>query len=116
MGSQEHPIYVKNITHDSFFRRFSNIMLNCVIFGGVIYFLVTSNNQRFAGITLKVHQYFKKDTQETYAFKDVQGCDEAKEQLLEVVEFLKNPQKFTLFGAKLPKGVLLVGPPGTGKF
>lgn len=48
-------------------------------------------------------------------FKDVAGCEEAKEDLQEVVEFLKSPQKFTALGARIPKGVLLVGPPGTGK-
>lgn len=50
-----------------------------------------------------------------HTFDDVQGCDEAKEELQQVVEFLKNPAKFTKLGAKMPKGVLLVGPPGTGK-
>ncbi|ORX41713.1 ATP-dependent metallopeptidase Hfl [Piromyces finnis] len=48
-------------------------------------------------------------------FDDVQGVDEAKEELREVVEFLKNPEKFTRIGGKLPKGILLYGPPGTGK-
>ena len=48
-------------------------------------------------------------------FKDVQGVDEAKQELAEVVEFLKYPEKFTKIGAEIPKGVLLVGPPGTGK-
>jgi len=48
-------------------------------------------------------------------FDDVAGCDEAKEELGEVVQFLKNPQKYERLGAKIPKGVLLVGPPGTGK-
>lgn len=50
-----------------------------------------------------------------YTFDDVEGCDEAKDELKQVVEFLKNPLKFTKLGAKMPKGVLLVGPPGTGK-
>jgi cell division protease FtsH len=48
-------------------------------------------------------------------FKDVAGCDEAKEELQEIVEFLKDPTKFTALGAKIPKGVLCIGAPGTGK-
>jgi len=51
----------------------------------------------------------------TVTFNDVAGVDEAKEELQEVVEFLKEPQKFAALGARIPKGVLLVGPPGTGK-
>ena len=52
---------------------------------------------------------------QTVRFSDVHGCDEAKDELQEVVEFLLNPEKFNQLGGKLPKGILLVGPPGTGK-
>ena len=57
--------------------------------------------------------YVQKETGVTFA--DVAGEDEAKESLVEIVDFLHNPQKYTKIGAKLPKGALLVGPPGTGK-
>ena len=55
------------------------------------------------------------DSKKKVLFKDVAGADEEKEELKEVVEFLRNPSKFTKLGAKIPHGVLLVGPPGTGK-
>ena len=58
---------------------------------------------------------FQMEAKTGVMFDDVAGIDEAKEELQEVVTFLKNPEKFTAIGARIPKGVLLVGPPGTGK-
>ena len=58
---------------------------------------------------------FDENTKVKVTFKDVAGLDEAKDEVMEVVDFLKNPSKYTALGGKIPKGVLLVGPPGTGK-
>lgn len=58
---------------------------------------------------------FDKNTKVNITFNDVAGLEEAKVEVIEVVDFLKNPKKYTALGGKIPKGVLLVGPPGTGK-
>ena len=58
---------------------------------------------------------YDKDTKVTVTFNDVAGLDEAKQEVMEVVDFLRNPKKYTSLGGKIPKGVLLVGEPGTGK-
>ncbi|MFB1004662.1 MAG: ATP-dependent zinc metalloprotease FtsH [Bacteroidia bacterium] len=60
-------------------------------------------------------QLFDKDTKVNVTFKDVAGLEGAKEEVMEIVDFLKNPKKYTDLGGKIPKGALLVGPPGTGK-
>jgi AFG3 family protein len=60
-------------------------------------------------------QVFDQNAKVNINFSDVAGLDEAKEEVMEVVDFLKNPKKYTALGGKIPKGVLLVGPPGTGK-
>ncbi len=84
---------------------------------GFFYFMMrgasNSNNQalNFGKSNARMHDKEKSKT----TFKDVAGVDEAKEELEEIVDFLKHPSKYTAMGAKIPKGVLLVGPPGTGK-
>lgn len=60
-------------------------------------------------------QLFEKGTRVNITFNDVAGLDEAKVEVMEIVDFLKNPKKYTALGGKIPKGALLVGPPGTGK-
>ncbi|MFZ9299607.1 MAG: ATP-dependent zinc metalloprotease FtsH [Chitinophagaceae bacterium] len=60
-------------------------------------------------------QLFDKGTKVNITFSDVAGLDEAKQEVVEIVDFLKNPKKYTALGGKIPKGALLVGPPGTGK-
>jgi cell division protease FtsH len=60
-------------------------------------------------------QVYEKGKSTNVTFKDVAGLEGAKEEIVEIVEFLKNPKKYTELGAKIPKGALLVGPPGTGK-
>ncbi|CRK98631.1 CLUMA_CG012098, isoform A [Clunio marinus] len=89
-------------------------LLIIIVFMGIFVSLFASNNGSVFRIQLG--QNVEVDPEDiTVSFDDVKGCDEAKQELKEVVEFLKNPDKFSNLGGKLPKGVLLVGPPGTGK-
>lgn len=85
----------------------------------VFWFFIMSGNQTNGNKTMtfgksKARMLNPQDKARV-TFKDVAGVDEEKEELEEIVEFLKNPKKFTDMGARIPKGVLLVGPPGTGK-
>lgn len=90
-------------------------LLIIVVFIGIfISLFVSTNGSVFSRI--QIGNQVEVDPEDiSVTFEDVKGCDEAKQELKEVVEFLKNPDKFSNLGGKLPKGVLLVGPPGTGK-
>ena len=85
----------------------------------IVLFVVMMNSAKGGGSKLnsfgKARVRTAKDTQDKVTFADVAGADEEKQELEEIVEFLKDPAKFTKLGAKIPHGVLLVGPPGTGK-
>ena len=93
------------------------IFLPAVLIIAFIYFIFRqaqgSNNQALSFGKSRARMFT--GDHPTVTFDDVAGCDEAKEELHEVVEFLKEPEKFVSFGARIPKGVLLVGSPGTGK-
>lgn len=78
-------------------------------------FIIQQQNGSKAGGFTKSRAKMSIDESRKVAFDDVAGADEEKEELQELVEFLKNPQKFISLGARIPKGVLLVGSPGTGK-
>ena len=88
-----------------------------LILGGVFWFVFRqaqgSNNAAMSFGKSRARMFT--GDQPTVTFEDVAGIDESKEELREVVEFLKEPEKFISLGARIPKGVLLVGPPGTGK-
>ncbi len=92
-----------------------------VVLGVLMFVMVRRMGQSFNNETNKTLSFGKarvknaKDEKRKAKFEDVAGADEEKEELSEIVEFLKNPAKFNELGARIPKGVLLVGPPGTGK-
>ena len=104
----------------SSFGSFFGLMINflpLLIFGGILLFMMRqaqgSNSQAMSFGKSKAKMV--SGEKPTVKFDDVAGQDEAKEELVEVVDFLKHPQKFVAIGAKIPRGVLLIGSPGTGK-
>ena len=113
----EHRVTYSGTIESTFLRDIISWLLPVFIFLGVWFFLMKKMMPQQPGFMSlgksKAKIYKQEDTGIT--FKDVAGVDEAKVELEEIIEFLRNPGKFTEFGGQMPKGLLLVGPPGTGK-
>ena len=111
-----HPAPTKSI----FITIASNLLLPIIFVGGLLFFLQNSDglggNGGSSPMNLgKSTARFDQKPETGISFDDIAGIDEAKAEFEEIVSFLKEPERYTLVGAKIPKGVLLVGPPGTGK-
>ena len=111
--------YMENVSRE-------NIVISTIIpigvMGALLIILMTMmNRQAGGGVNFRMMNFGKSNARMTnpqeraVTFADVAGLEEEKEELVEVVDFLKMPEKYTRVGARIPKGVLLVGPPGTGK-
>ncbi len=113
----EHGVTFTGVIESTFWRDLLSWVLPVAVFFGIWFFIFKRLGQAQGGFMQvgqsKAKIYMEKDIKVTFA--DVAGVDEAKEELQEVIEFLKTPEKFTKLGGKIPKGILLVGPPGTGK-
>ena len=113
-----HNVTFSGVVESTFLRDLLSWIVPTLIFVGIWIFVIRRFGQGQQGGFMTVGKskakiYVEQDIKVT--FTDVAGVDEAKEELREVVEFLKTPEKFTRLGGKIPKGILLVGPPGTGK-
>lgn len=118
-GSSKCSFTIKNPYASNFWTDYFPIICLSVLGLGLVFFLISrmsasiakSNNQSLEFNRSRVRREDNSDVR----FDDVAGCDEEKQELMELVDYLKNPLKYANFGAKLPKGILLVGSPGTGK-
>lgn len=114
---EQYPVTFKGEIESTFLRDLFSWIFPLLLFVGVWYFLMKKMGGQQAGfMTLgknKAKIYMENELNVTFA--DVAGVDEAKQELVEVIEFLKTPGRFTEIGGRIPKGILLVGPPGAGK-
>ncbi len=112
-----HRVKVTGVIVSTFLRDLLSWVVPIALFLAVWWFLLRRMGQGQGGFMTvgrsKAKIYMEKDIKVSFA--DVAGVDEAKDELMEVIEFLKTPEKFRRLGGKIPKGILLVGPPGTGK-
>ena len=118
------PIYITNVEHKSWgLEILLNLLLPLILI--IVFWVVLMRGMGRGGMggggqifnigKSKAQLFDKDNVPVNVTFKDVAGLEEAKVEIIEIVDFLKNPEKYTKLGGKIPKGVLLVGPPGTGK-
>ncbi len=113
---EKYNVTFKGVSEDNFVKNLASWVIPILIFFGIWYFMMrrlSAQQGSFLSLGKKAKVYMEDEVKVT--FNDVAGVDEAQEELVEVIDFLKSPGKFTKLGGKLPKGVLLVGPPGSGK-
>jgi cell division protease FtsH len=117
----EKPVYIENVTRRNVWGDALSWILPVLLLVGAWFFFMRMMSRGSGGggqifnIGKSKAQLFDKDTHVNINFNDVAGLQEAKVEIMEIVDFLKNPKKYTTLGGKIPKGALLVGPPGTGK-
>jgi cell division protease FtsH len=116
---QQKGVEFRGVVENTFFRDLLSWVVPIALFFGLWWFLIRRMaGQQGVGGFMSIGKsrakiYVEKDTK--VSFQDVAGVDEAKDELKEIVDFLKNPRDYGRLGARIPKGILLVGPPGTGK-